>query len=94
VNKDTLNSGGTVTFNIGDVFSCDGGGEVKYQWKFPDGNILNSKNNKEISVQFNNNYGSPAIVYPSLYIVQDKCKSRAFTLTIYVSDMSTSQSEK
>ncbi len=94
VNKDTLNSGGTVTFNIGDVFSCDGGGEVKYQWKFPDGNILNSKNNKEISVQFNNNYGSPAIVYPSLYIVQDKCKSRAFTLPIYLSDMSTSQSEK
>ncbi len=85
VNQDTLHSGGTVNFNIGDVFACDGGGEIKYQWKFPEGNILSSKNNKEVAVQFNNAYGSPVIFYPSLYIVQDKCKSRPYSMPIYVS---------
>ena len=88
VSHDTIHNGEKVTFNIGDVFTCDGGGEVKYQWKFPDGNILSQNSNKEINVQFNNSYDSDVVYYPSLYIVQDKCKSRPYTIPLYVSQQS------
>jgi len=84
VNKDTLHSGGIINFKLGDVFTCIDGGEVKYNWNFPEGNIISSDKNKSIQVSFKNNYNTPVIFYPSLSITQDGCTSNVFSVPIYV----------
>jgi hypothetical protein len=85
VNKDTLHGAGIINFKIGDVFACNDGSEVKFNWNFPEGNIISSEKNKNIQVYFKNNYNTAVIFYPSLSITQDGCSSNVFSVPIYVS---------
>jgi hypothetical protein len=84
VDKDSITNGGIVNFKINDVFACRDGGDISYNWYFPEGNILSAEKERSMQVQFNNSYNVPIIFYPSISISQDGCNSNAFSIPIYV----------